>query len=344
MRIVFLCNSFWPNIGGAELVCKDIVDTLSQQHDVTVITQPTPLSRSNSEYNIVELKAVTSYSIMKNLGSTLDEVAPDLFISFGYGKHFSDFTGKFAKKRGKPFIFMPCGDFHTNKDDFKKLAYGKLMGWKSFENASKIITATEWEKNCWIGNYGTPEEKFKVIPYNLPKDFNKINIIEPKIKKDYYLYIGRTGPNKKIEKMIEGYIKSGTKKRLVIAGKGTENLEISNKQISVLGPISENIKKILIKNARAVVFPSSYESFGMVLLEADAFNTPYFMSNIPPFNELAPKNRYIFENTPKSIANVFKIYDKGKLSCPKITVLNFKKALLDVVEEYENSDVLSKRC
>jgi len=342
MRIVFLCNSFYPHIGGAEFVCKDIVDTLSQQHDVTVITQPAS-DRANSEYNIIELKAVTSYSIMKELPNTFDIIQPDLFISFGYGKFFSDFTGKYAKDHGKPFIFMPCGDFHTNQDDVKKIIYGKFMGAKVFNFANTVITATHGEKFHWMIKHNVPQEKIKVIPYNLPKDFTKINIKEPIVKEDYYLYIGRTGPNKKIAEMIEGYIMSGTKKRLIIAGKGTDSNEIKNlcnERISVLGPVSEDIKKILIKDARAVVYPSNFESFGLVLLEADAFGTPFFMSNIQPFNELASGNPYIFENNPISISKVFKENDTKKLKSPKIILPNFEKELLSVVNSYENSNVL----
>jgi len=338
MRIVFLCNSFWPNIGGAELVCKDIVDTLSQKHDVTVITQPS-VSRSNSKYNIIELTAVTSYSLMSGLRGELKTLSPDIIISFGYGKSFSDVSSRFAKRNKIPFVFMPCGDFHTNKTALSKRAYGLLIGRTCFRNATKIITATEWEKQHWIKKYNSPKEKFSVIPYNLPKDFTKYKkSTNFKFKNTkYFLYIGRTGPNKRLDLLVDAftYFKFPDID-LVIAGKGTDAKHIKqyvgdNKNTHIVGQISEDEKKELIDNAHAVIFPSSYESFGMVLLEAAAFKTPYLMSNIPPFKELSPNNQYIFENNLLEIGSQM----KRALNSPKfidIIVPNFKHELNKVIE------------
>jgi len=336
MRIVFLCNSFWPNIGGAEFVCKDIVDTLSQHHDVTVITQPS-VSRSNSQYNIIEIPAVTSYSLMSGLRGELKTLYPDIIISFGYGKSFSDVSSRFAKRNKIPFVFMPCGDFHTNKTALSKKAYGLLMGRTCFRNATKIITATEWEKQHWIKKYNSPKEKFSVIPYNLPKDFTKYkySTMTPYLSKSYYLYIGRNGPNKKIKELIQGFNMIDSKYRLFIVGKGTdchELREIANQKVSFFGEVTDNYKKHFIKHAHAIIFPSSYESFGLVLLEADAFNTPYFMSDIPPFKELSPGNKYVFKNTPLSISQLLKQVEDKNLKSPKIKIPNFEKELNKVIE------------
>jgi len=344
MRIVFLCNSFWPNIGGAEFVCKDIVDTLSQQHDVTVITQPAN-DRANSQYNMIELTAVTSYSIMKELPNAFEKIQPDLFIAFGYGKFFSDFTGKYAKDHGKPFIFMPCGDFHTNKSDLKKVLYGNFFGWVPFRNAVKIITATEWEKQHWIKKYNLNESKFKVIPYNLPKGFSnyKYEDYNPIGSKKFYLYIGRAGPNKKIAELIKAYNNSNSKYQLFIAGKGTDSDElkrIAGYGVHFFGTVSDVYKKHLIKNARAVIFPSDYESFGMCILEANVFNTPVLASNIPPFRELLSTEEIFFDNSIIEISKIFKKYENKSIPFKKLKLPNFEKELLSVVNFYENSNVL----
>jgi len=339
MRIVFLCNSFWPNIGGAELVCKDIVDTLSQQHDVTVITQPTHLSRSNSKYKICELNAVTSYSMMAGLKEKLVSLSPDIIISFGYGKSFSDVSSRFAHRNNIPFVFMPCGDFHTNKTALSKRTYGLLMGRTCFRNATKIITATEWEKQHWMKQYFIPEDKFSVIPYNLPKKFEEYTKSKNFAFKDkkYLLYIGRTGPNKRLDLLLDSFVMFPTPNiELVVAGKGTDadhikDSLIGDKDIHFVGQVTEDEKKELIDNAHAVVFPSTYESFGMVLLEACAFKTPYLMSNIPPFKELSPDNPYVFENNLVDIGYQIKKANKN----PKfvdIKVPNFKNQLNNVIK------------
>lgn len=344
MEIVFLCNSYWPNLGGAELVCKELVEILSEEHNVTVITQPAEGREDPLTHTIIETEAKTSYSYMPRLKHWLDFTQPELIISFGYGKYFSDFGAIYARQKKIPFIFMPCGDFHTDQNDWKKVLYRRLLGWIPFHVANSVVTATRWEAWHWMNKYNMYDsKKFIDIPYNLPKDFKHINFPMKKTE-DYYLYIGRTGPNKKVEELIKAHAKSNSQYPLIVAGKGTDSLKhLGTSNQKFVGTVKEEEKKNLINNARAVIFPSSYESFGMVLLEADAFNTPYLMSDIPPFKELAPKNVYVFKNSVESIQEMLERVEHVKLSCPKINVPNYKKTILNMVKFYENSNVLQKR-
>jgi flavodoxin len=57
MKILFCANSFTPATGGAENVCKNMVDILSSAgHDVTIITQPHSDRKGMS--NVVEMQGM----------------------------------------------------------------------------------------------------------------------------------------------------------------------------------------------------------------------------------------------------------------------------------------------
>jgi len=45
------------------------------------------------------------------------------------------------------------------------------------------------------------------------------------------------------------------------------------------------IKNYILKNAKALLYLSSWESFGLSVIEAMATGTPVITSNIPPFHE-----------------------------------------------------------
>jgi glycosyltransferase involved in cell wall biosynthesis len=308
VKILFACNSFPPAIGGAEKVCKDIVDSLVEKfgrQSVVVLTQPCKNREFSDTILFAEFTAKTAYSYMPELNNFLNKHSFDLYISFGYGKYFTDAIGKFCKKNNKKSIFMPCGDFHTNKEDIKKILYEKLYGKKSFNNYNRIITATKWEKEHWVKKYKINSDKIDVLPYELEKDFNKFKEDKLIEDKDYILYIGRSGPNKLIDLLIKAYNIILPEEKLIIAGIGTDKKKYKDmaetKNIQFLGQVTNDQKKTLIKNAKVCVFPSSFESYGIIILECAALGTPVLVSNIGPFKELVKNEEFIFENTEESL-------------------------------------------
>jgi glycosyltransferase involved in cell wall biosynthesis len=358
MRILFLVNSFAPAIGGAEKVCSMIVETLSTLGEVTILTQPHPYRFNKTGF--IELEAKGPYSYMPGLAKYINSHDFDLYVSFGYGKYFTDYIGWYTKSHNKTSIVMPCGSFHTNSNQLFKTIYAKLLTAWSLNNYTARITATDWERQFWISK-GVKKENSFVIPYNLEKNFTKFkptNILKKYglKKKGYLLYIGRAGPNKLIDLLKQAYFRTNKKIPLVIAGKGTGQFNylgstvmytksispekrwdiINNFNILSLGAVSEDEKKTLIKNAKLCIFTSSYESFGMVILESIALGTPVIGSDIGPFRELLGADKYLFKNDPISLRN--KLIET-KLSVPKIKLPNFKDRLLFTISYLRLKDI-----
>lgn len=108
-------------------------------------------------------------------------------------------------------------------------------------------------------------------------------------KDNFVLYMGRLNPLKGIEYLIKAFQnlkKQHTQLKLVIAGKGEfepylKKIASGTKDIGFIGYInSMATKKLLYENCLAVVVPSLYETFPMVVLEAMACSKPVVASNV----------------------------------------------------------------
>ena len=109
-------------------------------------------------------------------------------------------------------------------------------------------------------------------------------------KESYLLFLGAIHPRKNVEMAIEvarwvdmplnivgpvrhpGYFCKKVRKKL-------------NEKITYHGEAMGEIKKHLLKNAKALLYLSSWESFGLSVIEAMVSGTPVITSNIPPFHE-----------------------------------------------------------
>lgn len=124
--------------------------------------------------------------------------------------------------------------------------------------------------------------------------------------RNYYLFWGAIEPKKNIGRMIEAYLVSKVKAPLVIVGgrawKSERELQLLNeitvangrtsagasgKRVIQLPYVSFPLLISLIRGARAALFPSLYEGFGLPALEAMLLGTPVICSNTASLPEIA---------------------------------------------------------
>lgn len=125
--------------------------------------------------------------------------------------------------------------------------------------------------------------------------------------KDYFLYWGAIEPKKNIGRMIEAYLTSNIEARLVIVGARAwksegelryindnnivdstgikTNLSIGDRVI-LLSYMTFEMLVSLIRGAKAAIFPSIYEGFGLPALEAMSLGTPVICSNASSLPEV----------------------------------------------------------
>ena len=188
-----------------------------------------------------------------------------------------------------------------------KRAYLKLVK-QIVERADHIVTVSECSKNDIIELLGVPEDKITNTYQSiaLPDDAMKFTdeevarIVEGGFGvgyRDYYLFWGSIEPKKNIHRMVEGYLASGVDTPLVIVGaqawKSEEELRLvtgsaanGDRRIIQLSYCPQGTLINLIRGAKAALFPSLYEGFGLPALEAMTLGTPVIGSDTGSLPEI----------------------------------------------------------
>ncbi len=193
---------------------------------------------------------------------------------------------------------------------------------KCIDSADAIICVSENTKKDLIDYYNVNENRISIIYLGVSHDFKKIT--DKKIKEDfldkkniikpYLLYVGARDKYKNFLGFIKSYNNLNEFNLDVIVvggGKFTEkeiNLfktnNIENK-IHNFGFVSNRELISLYNCAKAFVFPSLYEGFGIPLLEAMACGTPIATSNSSSLPEVAGDSALYFD--PKDTENMTKV-------------------------------------
>jgi glycosyltransferase involved in cell wall biosynthesis len=129
---------------------------------------------------------------------------------------------------------------------------------------------------------------------------------------EYIVYAGGMDPRKNVRNLLAAFamnLRQSPALRLVIIGHSTETLAPDlaehNLQDSVIltGFVSEQVKTAILKGARALVYPSIYEGFGLPILEAFAVDVPVITCRNSSLVEVAGDAAvYVNPLSPESIA------------------------------------------
>lgn len=160
-----------------------------------------------------------------------------------------------------------------------------------------VVTVSEHSKRDIVDLVGIPDERVHNNYLDLGGFGRKIESISHSDRlemiksimgfeaKDYYLYFGAWEPKKNIENLIAAYFSSRTKSPLVICGaagwgnekerallQGLRNID-NGKKVIDLSYLPDELLELVVWGAKATVFPSIYEGFGLPILESFALGT-----------------------------------------------------------------------
>lgn len=165
------------------------------------------------------------------------------------------------------------------------------------KSADLIITISESTRRDFLKFY--PYKKVEVIyPAASPIFKKKVNLSKTKkvlekyqLQPGYFLSVSTLEPRKNLKKLIESFLKSGLKRKLVLAGgSGWKNEEffklINENKIITTGYVPDEDLTVLYQQALCLVYPSLYEGFGMPILEAMESGTPVIASNVSSLPEV----------------------------------------------------------
>lgn len=160
----------------------------------------------------------------------------------------------------------------------KFLLWYNLLFWNACKRAKKIITVSEFSKHEIMKYYHVSDDRVTVIP-NAWQHYQRIGYDENALDKydlnkdNYYFSICSLEPNKNL-KWIAEVAKRNPKQVFVVAGfinkrVFAEGLGFeSPDNMKLLGYISDEEAKTLMRDCNAFLFPTFYEGFGIPPLEA----------------------------------------------------------------------------
>lgn len=160
----------------------------------------------------------------------------------------------------------------------KFLLWYRLLFFNATRRAKKIITVSNFSKSEIIKYYGVDENKIIVAP-NGWQHFARINYDEDTLAKyglekdSYYFAMSSLEPNKNFKWIAEQAVKN-TNDLYVVAGSINEKVFSEGlgfkcpDNMKLIGYVSDEEAKTLMRDCKAFLFPSIYEGFGIPPLEA----------------------------------------------------------------------------
>ena len=190
----------------------------------------------------------------------------------------------------------------------RKRAYYRLCR-KIADDADHILTVSEASRRDIIDILGVTEDRVTNL-YQASDISSALGAIDEAFitryvegllgvgMREYFLFFGAIEPKKNVARLVEASLASSVRSPLVIVGGpgwGSEqDIKLltsladldGRKRIVWLGYLPRDMLAMLIAGARATVFPSLYEGFGLPALESMALGTPVITSNVSSLPEV----------------------------------------------------------
>ena len=181
------------------------------------------------------------------------------------------------------------------------LPFWRMLLWASAHRSRHLIAVSEATRADLQRFYHLPDWRVTVIPHGVEPGFFELNrtCLEP-----YILCVSTLHPHKNIDRLIRAYSRRKRNFRLTLAGMRGFHAESIGALIAELG-VADSIKLTgwiprdelhrLYERCLAFIYPSTFEGFGMPVLEALAAGIPVTCSDIPPLREVAGDAALFFD-------------------------------------------------
>lgn len=289
--------------GGVERQCEETYTRLSQRYRIVIYARKNYVPEDLESYRGLTIRTLPTVAskyleAFAHTGlAVLDalRLRPDILHIYAQGPCLFSWLPRLFRPRMRVFFTCTGLDWMRKKWPWwaSRIIYlGELAS--VFFPHYRIVVSKELQKYY--------ERRYGVTTYYIP------NGVEPAVRKppnrirefglshrDYFLFVGRLVPEKRVEDIIEAYGRQTLTSKLVVVGDsaGTEEYAASLRdkasgRTSILftGYQYGEVLQELYSNARAFVAPSELEGLPLTLLEAMSFGLPCIASDIPPHQEV----------------------------------------------------------
>lgn len=376
----------WESGGPARIAYELSREMVNLGHDVTVYTTDGYKYRLSVKKNVpIDVDGIETY-YFENLSLCLAKkllLTTPYCMPFVARKEILDFdilhiheprtipgsiVHYYASKYSIPYVLQAHGAIQQNLGrQHLKIAFDLLFGKKLLRDASKVIAINNIEA-IQYSRMGIDKDKIRIVPNginisdykDLPQRGDFKNIYNIKDNEKIILYLGRLSKIKGLDFLLKAFsilVRDCCNLKLVIAGPDDGMLAYIINLISCLhlmnnviltGPIYDRIKLMAYVDADILVYPSKYEIFGLVPLEAIMCGTPVIVTDDSGCGELIKNAEcgYVIkygskEDLINSIKYIFNNYDEAKKRVEYgqlyiKTNLDWKKITKKVLNIYED--------
>jgi glycosyltransferase involved in cell wall biosynthesis len=161
------------------------------------------------------------------------------------------------------------------------LSFNLFIG-RSLEIASRVACVSRLVADETIRGFGVPAEKIEIVPNGVDPFFAPGGD-----EQDYILFTGTLEPRKGIDDLVAVWSSlPEPRPRLILAGDEGWKTKVPD-GAEAMGFVSRERLRELYRGARAFVYPSRYEGFGIPPLEAMACGTPVIATRTGAIPEFA---------------------------------------------------------
>ncbi|MEK6899464.1 MAG: glycosyltransferase family 4 protein [Nanoarchaeota archaeon] len=359
MKIGFLITYFYPQTGGAESNCYFLARELAKNNEVHVFCSgeedKDEIINGIHVHRSKELLRIKYYfALYPSLNQSINRFKLDILHVHGLGFIQHDITIKNLKSKNPNLkvVCTPHGPFMAlNKYNllgslFKTIYTPFIIN--SLRNYDKIIEVNPMQHIWMSKEYGIPKSKISFVPNGIPQEsFKKLNSsVINNTRKKYGLenkfiisYVGRIQKYKgldQIVKILPEIAKICPEVTFLAIGRDAEDtlrlkdlaksLEVKDNVIFT-GEVTESEKLALLDISEIFIFPSEWEAFGIVLLEAMARSNALISSRTEGGRYLVQegKNGFLFNyGDNKELSRKLKILINNKNLRFKMQKLNNK--------------------
>ncbi|GAB6180266.1 glycosyltransferase family 4 protein [Desulfotomaculum defluvii] len=323
MRVVVFSWEYPPlSVGGLAQHVYDLTLAMAQQQiELHLITRGNPDTPSYERVQGVHIHRVNPFKVsstdfvtwVMQLNMAMIEKAASLFQELGPVDiiHAHDWLVAYAAKVCKHSYRIPLvSTIHATEwgrnnglhNDIQR-HISDIEWWLTYESWH-VICCSHYMQGQLSHIFQLPADKLTIIPNGVePKNFQYNN--QSPVKREKFAsphekivyYVGRLVPEKGVQVLLRAIpkiIKYHPNTKFVIAGKGPFEQDLKNlaAEIGVLnkvyftGYVDDLTRNSLYHYADVAVFPSLYEPFGIVALEAMAAQTTVVVSDNGGLDEI----------------------------------------------------------
>ena len=259
------------------------------------------------------LPGAAHYTFFRGLGPAVERFRPEIVHAHTYGTHQVTVASRLRRRTGLPFIvtahFHPIwsiegGWWRRRLRSF----YDGLLAGPTLRGASRLVVQTREEERL-IRSLGTDLPPVSVVPPGYrplpaPPSGERPFSRAYGLGTPFLLFVGRRASNKGLLELVEAFApiaRSDATATLVLVGEDGgmgARVEARIQELGLAGRVrqvghvaDEALLASAYREARALVLPSEYEAFGLVLLEAMAQGTPVIASRVGGIPEIVEDGR-----------------------------------------------------